>query len=225
VLKPLGVIPICLSVLLAFGQSSSSKYQPGTIMAVTAHPHAEREVDGDVARYDVSVKIGNVVYMVLYTPPNGANIVEYSPGTQMLFLVGSHTLTFNSKLSGTTEVPILRRDNVPGQRDLDWSKAPGQYFSMKQQHISEALALDGDQQANIKPILEQETGEVSQILRNPALSQKDKLNQYERIVRSSDANIRPFLSKAQLDKLLEMRKEQRETLKRLIAKRNAANQN
>ncbi len=66
-----------------------------------------------MARYDVSVKIGNVLYVILYTPLNGANSVEYSPGIEMLFSVGSDTLTFNSKLSGTTQAPILRREVLP----------------------------------------------------------------------------------------------------------------
>ena len=223
--KWLRVILICMAALSAFGQAPSSKYQPGTITAVAAHLSAEREAEGDVARYDVSVKIGNVVYVVLYTPPNGANSVEYSPGFQMLFLVGSHTLTFNSKLSGTTELPILRRQDLPGQSGLDWSKAPGQYFSMKQQHISEALSLTVDQQRTIKPTLEQETGEVGQILQTPVLSLQDKLNKYEKIVRTSDTKIKPFLSTTQLKKLLELRKEQKKEFKRLIAVQNADNQN
>jgi hypothetical protein len=216
---------ICITALSAFGQAPSSKYQPGTIMAVTAHLNAEKEAEGDVTRYDVSVKIGNVLYMVLYTPPRGSNSVEYSTGMQMLFSVGDRTLTFNSRLSGTTEVPILRQTTLPSKRSLDWSKAPGQYFSMKQQHISEALGLTADQQANIKPILEQETGEVGQILQNPVLSRKDKLNKYEKMVEISDAKIKPFLSTTQLNKLLDLRKEQRKELKRLIAEQNADNPN
>jgi hypothetical protein len=38
---------------------------------------------------------------------------------------------------------------------------------MKLQNLSEKLALTDAQQAEIKPILEQETGEVGQILANP----------------------------------------------------------
>jgi hypothetical protein len=215
----------CIAALSAFGQAPSSKYQPGTIMAVTAHLNAEKEAEGDLVRYDVSVKIGNILYVVLYTPPNGASGVEYSLGMQRLFLIGNRTLTFNSRLSGTTEVPILRRTTLPSDRRLDWSKAPGQYFSMKQQHISEALSLNADQQANIKPILEQETGEVGQILQNPVLSRKDKLNNYENIVGNSDTKIKPFLSTTQLTKLLELRKEQKKELKRLIREQNADNHN
>jgi hypothetical protein len=214
----MAVILIWVGAISTCAQTSSAKYQPGTIMAVTGHLNTAKEVEGNAVRYDVSVKIGNVVYVVLYTPPSGARTVEYSTGKQMLFLVGNHTLTFNSRLSGTAEMPILRRETVPGQRGLDWSKAPGQYFSMKQQHISKALSLTADQQNQIKPILEQETGEVGQILRNPVLSRKQKLKRYKEIVETSDAKIKPHLSTTQLKQLVELREQQRLELRRLMAK-------
>ena len=214
--KLTAVTLICLCVVLMFAQTSSHKYQPGTIMAVAGHLNTDREVEGNVARYDVSVKIGNVVYVVLYTPPNGSELVEYLPGKQMLFLVGNRTLTFNSTISGATEVPILSQETLPGQQGLDWSKVPGQYFSMKQQHISEALNLTAEQQNQIKPILEQETGEVGQIFRNPVLSRKQKLKQYERIVETADAKIKPHLSTTQLNQLLNLRKQQKKELRTLI---------
>lgn len=76
----------------------------------------------------------------------------------------------------------------------------------------------------IKPILEQETGEVGQILLNPVISRKDKVNRWEKIVQSSDDKIKPLLSQTQLQKLQELRKEQRQDLKKIIAepKKNPA---
>jgi hypothetical protein len=223
--RQLGVILICLSALLALGQTPSSKYQPGTITAVAAHQNAPGDAGGDVARYDVSVKIGSVVYVVLYTPLNGANSVEYSPGIEMLFSVGSDTLTFNSKISGTTQAPILRREVLPAQSGLDWSKAPSQYLTMKQQHLSEVLDLTDDQRAKIKPTLEQESGEAGTILWDPVLSRKDKLKRYEKLVAASDAKIKPVLSPTQVDKLLALRKQQKAELKRFIWEQNSGNRN
>ena len=139
--KQLGLVLICVFAIWALGQTLSAKYQPGTITAVTKHKNAPGDGGEDVARYDVSVKIGNVQYEVLYTPLNGANSVEYSPGIEMLFSVGKDTLTFNSKLSGSTQLPILGREVLPASSGLDWSKAQSQYFAMKQQHLSEALNL------------------------------------------------------------------------------------
>lgn len=217
----LSVVVICMVTLSTFGQKTSSKYEPGTITSVTAHVSTPGV---DVARYDVSVKIRNVVYVVLYTPQSGSNTVEYSPGIEMLFLVGDNTLTFNSKTSGVApvEVPILRREVLPAQRGIDWSKAPGQYFTIKQQHLSEALALTQDQQAKIKPLIEQESGEAGMILWTPVISPKDRLKQYEKIITASDEKIKAFLSPSQVVTLAELRKQQKVELKNLIAKQKSS---
>jgi hypothetical protein len=219
----LGAILICAVILSAYGQTTSSKFQPGTITEVVAHQNAPGETS-DVARYDVSVKVGNTVYKVLYTPPNGANRVKYSAGIELLVSVGADTLTFNSQLSGTTVVPILSRQTLPAQNDVDLSKVPSQYFTMKLERLSETLNLREDQQAKIKPILEQETGEVGQIFNNPVISNQDKLSRWEKIVQSSDAKIKPFLSDEQLQKLRDMRKQQIQDLKKLISEPKAGNQ-
>jgi hypothetical protein len=212
--------------LPGFCQTTSSKYQPGTITAVAAHQIAPGEQASDVVRYDVSIKVADTLYVVLYTPTNGSNMVEYSPGLDFLVLVGSDTLTFNRSGSGTTtEVPILRREALAAGSGIDLSKAPSQYFSLKLQHLSEALHLRDDQQAKIKPILEQEAGELSQLWNNPAVSRKDKLNSLEKIVRSSDKKIKPLLSVDQVQKLEELRKEQKVELKKRISEETASKQN
>jgi hypothetical protein len=219
----LGAILLAAAILAVHGQTASSKFQPGTITAVADHQNAPGE-SSDIARYDVSVKVGNTVYTVLYTPPDGANAVKYSAGIQLLVSVGSDTLTFNSKLSGTTVVPILSRRTLSAQSGPDLSMVPSQYFTMKQQHLSQTLNLSEDQQAKIKPILEQESGELGQIFGNPVISSKDKLNRWEKIVQSSDVKIKPFLSQEQLQKLRDLRKQQRQDLKKLISAAKAGNQ-
>jgi co-chaperonin GroES (HSP10) len=206
-------ILMCMPLLQS--QVSSSKYQPGTVTAVTTHRSAPGEPDGNVARYDVSVKVGDTVYVVMYTPPNGANGVEYSAGLSVLVLVGSDTLTFNSKLTGTTVVPILHRETATTESGPDWSKMMSQYFATKQQHLSETLDLSEEQQIKIKPILEQEAGEAGQFLGNPVLSRKEQVSRWEKLVRASDAKIEPFLSQVQVKKLRELRKEQKQDLDRI----------
>jgi hypothetical protein len=218
------VILMCMATIHAPCQTSSSKYQSGTITSVTTHQRAPGELDDHVARYDVAVKVSNIVYVVLYTPPNGANGVQYAAGRDLLVLVGTDTLTFNSKLSGTTEVPILGRETLPARAGPDWSKATSQYFSIKQQHLAETLDLSENQQIKIKPILEQEAGDVGQFLGNPVLSRKEQLNRWEKTVRASDAKITPFLSEIQVDKLQHLRKEQKEELKRMIAEESPGKQ-
>jgi hypothetical protein len=217
VLKQFSLILFCASALLAFGQTPTPKYQRGTITAVKPHQNAANEPTSDVVRYDVSVKIGNIVYLVLYTPRNGANSVEYAAGIDMLFAVGENVLTFNSKLSGTTEAPILHREVLPAKSGLDPTRAPGQYFSMKLQ----ALDLTDNQQAKIKPTLEQETTEVGQFMGDPVLSRKTKLDRYEKLVRSSDAKIKPLLSPTQAERLVELRKQQKEDVKRFISEQKS----
>jgi len=215
----LGVILVCLTVPSAFGQTPSSKYQPGTIMAVTAR-QKPGQPDSDVTQYDVSVRVGNTKYAVLFTPPSGSNTVKYLVGDQLLVLVGSNTLTFNSPVSGKTEVPILSRETLPSAK-LDASNVCGQYSSLKMQNLSEKLALTDAQQAQIKPISQQEAGEVGQICFNPALSREDKLSRYEQIVQASDAKMRPLLSASQVQKLQDLRKGQKQELKQIIAQQSA----
>ena len=214
---------ICAASLSAMGQTPPSNYQRGTIIAITAHQNAPGESSRDVVRYDVSVKVGNTNYVVLFTPPSGSNTVEYSTGIDMLFLVGDNVLTFNSMVSGKTEMPILRREALPARGSPDLSRAPGQYFSLKLQNLSEKLALSDDQQAKIRPILEQESGELSPLWNNPVISRKDKLDTLEKVVRASDEKIKPILSQTQREKLQEMRKEQKDQLKKLIATKQADN--
>lgn len=135
----------------------------------------------------------------------------------MLFLVGPNTLTVNSKTSGTVEMPIVSRETLPVESGIDWSKAPSQYFSMKQQHLSEALGLTDDQQAKIKRFIEQESSEAGSILWTPVIPVEERIKKYKKIVRASDSKIKPFLSSAQVAKLVELRKQQEVELKELIA--------
>jgi hypothetical protein len=97
---------ICLGTLPAFPQSGS-EYQGGTITAVV--PHQATGSDASVPSYDVSVIVGNTVYVVLYAPPAGQDIVKYVTGRELTVLVGEKTIKFNDLLGTTSEVPILSR--------------------------------------------------------------------------------------------------------------------
>lgn len=218
----------CLSLILvitaafsALCQNQSSTYQTATITGVTLHPHTPGEPD--TARYDVTLKVGNNVYVVLYSPPQGQNTVEYAAGMEILVLVENNSIRF-SKLGTEGEAPIERRETLPIENTIDWSKAPGQYFSLKMQNLTQRLSLREDQQAQIKPIAEQEAGELGYLWGNPAMSDKDKLKQLEKVVRSSDAKLRPILTPEQQAKLEQMRAEQKQELETLIAKRKREKQ-
>jgi hypothetical protein len=91
-------------MLPAFGQSTS-KYQVGTITEVKAHQAAGSGAS-DVASYDVSVKVGDTIYVVLYTPPRGEIMVKYAAGRDLLVFVGKNKITYNDILGQSYDVPI-----------------------------------------------------------------------------------------------------------------------
>src|SRR5271165_3984085 len=98
------VIALGLLTLAAFGESTS-KYQVAMITEVKA-----RQVAGDSASdatsYDVSVKVGDTIYVVLYTPPLGELPAKYATGHELLVLVGKNTITYNDILGRSLQVPI-----------------------------------------------------------------------------------------------------------------------
>jgi hypothetical protein len=206
---------VCLITIPLSCQTPSSNPQVATITAVNVHQKDAENSVRAVTRYDVSLKIGNTVYVALFTPPSGVSVVEYAVGMNVVVMVGTNSITF-TKLGTTSEMPILGREDLPAKTGLDWSRAPSEYFSQKLKHLSEKLDLTSDQQAKIKPILEQEAGEAGQITANPVLSKEDKLNKIEKIVRSSDAKLKPILSAAQWQTLQDMRKQQKRELKESI---------
>ena len=102
---------LCAAAICAAGQTSS-KYQPGTIMAVT--PHQTSEVsNSSVKTYDISLKVGNTMYVVLFTPPPGTVGVQYSAGQELLVSVGSSSITYNDMLGNSRNVPIVSRKSLP----------------------------------------------------------------------------------------------------------------
>ena len=103
-LRLVGLVCTVLAVFPAFGQSSS-KYQVATITEVKTHQSAGRGVS-DAASYDVAVKVGDTIYVVLYTPPLGEETVKYTAGRDLLVLVGKRTIRYNDILGQSFEVPI-----------------------------------------------------------------------------------------------------------------------
>jgi hypothetical protein len=106
-LKQLCAICICLTTVQALCQSTG-KYQVGTIADVKPH-QAATDAASDVVSYDVSLKVKDTIYVVLYTPPLGMNTVRYAAGRDILVLVGKKTITYNDLLGQSYEVPILKR--------------------------------------------------------------------------------------------------------------------
>ena len=218
------VLLTCVVMNSALCQTDAPKYQPGTIIGVEPHEAAPSDSSSTAVQYDVSVQIEDTVYVVLYTPRVGSNTVEYSPGLERLFSVGKDSLRYPDRF-GSVDLPILRTTMLPSQPAIDWSKAPGHYFSMKMKNLSTILNLSDDQQAKIRPIADQESSEAGSVIFTPVVSYKDRLAQWEKIVRSSDAKMKPILSDAQWQKLQQLRKDQKVELKGLVAQLDSAGRN
>jgi hypothetical protein len=103
-LRLAGLFLILLTTFLPFGQSTS-KYQVGTITEVKLHQSAGGGAS-DAASYDVSVKVGDTIYVVLYTPAPGEETVKYAAGRDLLVLVGKNTISYNDILGRSFVVPI-----------------------------------------------------------------------------------------------------------------------
>jgi hypothetical protein len=103
-LRLVGLFLIFVTLFPAFGQSTS-KYQVGTITEVKVHPATGSGVS-DAASYDVSLRVGDTVYIVLYTPALGEDTVKYVAGRDLLVLVGKNTITYNDILGQSHNVPI-----------------------------------------------------------------------------------------------------------------------
>lgn len=104
----------CVVVLVAFSQSNPPKYQDGMIVSVSQHADTSNNEAAGV-RYDVSIKVGHMVYVVLYTPPNGIDTVKYKTGMNLLVMIEKDTMTFHDLMGRKIKVPILHRNSVPAQ--------------------------------------------------------------------------------------------------------------
>ena len=103
-LRLAGLFLMFLTMLSAFGQSTS-RYQVGTITEVKVHQAVGGNASG-TASYDVSLKVSDTVYVVLYTPALGEDTVKYAAGRDLLVLVGKDTITYNDILGRSFAVPI-----------------------------------------------------------------------------------------------------------------------
>lgn len=89
---------------------ANSKWQVATIMAVARHPDDHN--DSVARKYDVSIKVGNMVYVVLYVSQNGSNAIMHRAGTDLLVSIGTKTITFNNLMGKKMEAPILSQKPV-----------------------------------------------------------------------------------------------------------------
>jgi len=111
-LRKLLLLCVCLCSVPALCESAgSAKYQLATILTVNPHV-SDADTDSSAPSYDVSMRIGNTVYVVLYTPRFGLQTAKYAAGRQVLVLIGENTLTYNDISGNTVELPIVARKIV-----------------------------------------------------------------------------------------------------------------
>jgi hypothetical protein len=114
--KVMSVLLLWLAALPAFCQSASN-YQVATITAVKPHQSAA-ESGSDVVSYDITVKVGDTIYQVLYTPALGSSPIKYAAGRTVLVLVGERTIRYNTITGESFEVPIVGRKPANDAKEI-----------------------------------------------------------------------------------------------------------
>lgn len=100
----IAIIALCFVTFPALCQSTS-KYQVAIITEVKPR-EAAGDSASDPARYDVSVKVGDTIYVVLYTERLGEIPAKYATGRELLVLVEKNTITYNDMIGRSLQVPI-----------------------------------------------------------------------------------------------------------------------
>ena len=100
----IAVIALCFIAFPALCQSTS-KYQTAIITEVKPR-QAAGDSASDPNSYDVSVKVDDTIYVVLYQQPLGELPAKYATGHELLVLVGKSTITYNDMLGRSLQVPI-----------------------------------------------------------------------------------------------------------------------
>jgi hypothetical protein len=112
--KLIWAVCILLASLPAYCQSDSS-YQVGVITEVKQHGSSPGS-DSAVPSYDISLRVGDTIYQVLYTPPFDTGTVKYAAGRELLVHVGEKTITYNDILGRSFEVPIVSQKSAPDSK-------------------------------------------------------------------------------------------------------------
>ena len=94
-----------------------SQWQIATITEVKPHPTAGEDISNP-SRYDVSVKVGDTIYVVLYTQPSSEIPAKYETGRELLVLVGKNTITYNNILGRSLQVPIESQRPTPDPKHV-----------------------------------------------------------------------------------------------------------
>src|SRR5215469_12523857 len=115
-MKKIAVVAIVFAVAaILLGQSAPRKWQSGRILEVKKQQDSAsgKGEDSSVERYEVSLRVDDTDYVVLYTPPPGVHGFQYTAGMDKLVLVESQTITINDILGRPIKVPIISQKPSP----------------------------------------------------------------------------------------------------------------
>jgi hypothetical protein len=107
------IILLCFAVGKSMGEDKKV-YQAGTIVDIKAHQPAPG-TDAEKKEFDLSIKVGNKIYVVLYSPPGGQNFAEYGVGMDRTVFVEGDTVKLNDLLGRTRTLPVLSVKDAPAK--------------------------------------------------------------------------------------------------------------
>jgi hypothetical protein len=99
---------------------SSSQYQSGLILEVKEHPGGEipaTEKTPPIKRYDISVQVKDVVYVILFTPRPGMHGFQTHAGMDLLVMVREKTMFFNDIVGRSMSAPIISQHPAAPKRN------------------------------------------------------------------------------------------------------------
>lgn len=108
-MRKLWIIVFVVASLVSVAQKT--EWQHGVIVAVAKHPDSQA-ADSQVSSYEISVRVGNSVYVVSYVVPRNSTMVEYRVGADLVVLVEETRLTFNDLQGNPHTVKILRKETA-----------------------------------------------------------------------------------------------------------------
>lgn len=108
------IMTLCFAAVVSFAQNKKT-WQAGTILEVKTHDAAP-ENDQGAKQYDISVKVGKKIYVVLYTLREDQAEPEFYVGMARTVLVEGDTLKFNDLQGRTHSMPILSCKDAPAEK-------------------------------------------------------------------------------------------------------------
>jgi len=101
-------VMLVLALTMLMSAQDKAMYQAGTVTDVKVHQPSK-----GAKSYDVSVKVGNILYVVMFTPLAGSpDVIQYKVGQETTVFVDGKNMKVNDITGKTWTVPILRQKDL-----------------------------------------------------------------------------------------------------------------